>query len=310
MLQDDSYILTPLNMENRFEAVKSLVNDVSTDELLADRDLSEKPDLSDMDIIFFGDSVIGNFTDSTSIPGAVAGLSGAKTYNMGVGGATAACLSEDEPNIITMVDAFLSADGSLFSEDQQARYGIEEYYADHETDSDRETCFIINYGFNDYFNGLPIEEWQNGSEEKRNSESYSRSESGDESNNEGINESIDMSESKYDTASYKGALKTAVEKLQTAFTECRIILMTPGYCSYYKSGTIPKSSEGGMLTDYVDAVIDVAYEMDVEYIDNYHGLGINKYNHGRYLMDGCHPNMMGRYIMAWHIADYLSTPES
>jgi hypothetical protein len=280
-LQDDSYILTPLNMEKQFDAVKSLVADLSTDELLADRNLAQKPDLSYMDIVFFGDSVIGNFTDSTSIPGVVAGLSGARTYNMGVGGATATCQYEDAPNAITTVEAFLSADSSFFSEGQQAKYGIEDYYADHETDSERDICFVINYGFNDYFGGMPIEEWKS--------------------------DSTDMADGEYDTASYKGALKAAVMKLRSAFPECRIVLMTPGYCSYYRSGTIPKSSDGGMLEEYVNAVIDVADEMGVECIDNYHNLGINAFNHGRYLSDGCHPNTMGRYIMAWYIVDYLST---
>jgi lysophospholipase L1-like esterase len=249
-----------------------------------------------MDIVFFGDSVIGNYVDSTSVPGVAAGLSGAKTYNMGVGGATATFLSEDEPSIVTMVDAFISADSSTFTEEQQIKYGIEEYYADHEEDSGRETCFIINYGFNDYFCGLPVEERQNESAAEIVSESNPYS----GTDNDG------MDSSNYDAACYKGALKAAVAKLRNAFPECRIVLMTPGYCSYYNSGTIPMSSEGGILTDYVKAVIGVADEMNVEYMDNYHGLGINQLNYDRYLVDGCHPNTMGRYIMAWHIVKYLA----
>lgn len=265
---EPSYILTPENMEDKFSLIRDLTDDISSVSLLSEYDLTSVTDLSDMDIVFFGDSVIGNFTDSTSIPGVVAGLSGAKVYNLGVGGTTATFNEDpDALELGTIVEAFLNRDSSRFSYDQQAKYGIEEYAADHSDGIIRPTCFIINYGLNDYFAGMPIDiPWADG-----------------------------------ETTCYTGAFRSAAAQLMKAYPGCRIILMTPTYCSYYNDGTVPQSSEGGELIDYVDAVCSVADEIGVEYINNYRELGFDRSNYETYLSDGCHPNELGRYVMGRHI---------
>lgn len=270
---DSAYILTPENMEEKFSLIQNLSGNISSVPLLSDYDLTVCTDLSDLDIVFFGDSVIGNFTDSTSIPGVVAGLSGAKVYNLGVGGTTAT--SNGAPDSLalgTIVEAFLNRDSSCFSEDQQAKYGIEEYARDHENGTLHPTCFIINYGLNDYFAGMPI----------------------------------DLPKADNEATCYTGAFRSAAVLLKEAYPDCRIILMTPTYCSYYSDGTIPQSPEGGALADYADAVVRVADELGVEYIDNYNESGFDRYNFETYLSDGCHPNELGRYVIGRHILRYLS----
>ncbi len=263
-----SYILTPENMDEKFSLILELTDNKSTVPLLSGYDITAYTDLSGTDIVFFGDSVIGNFTDSTSIPGVVAGLSGARVYNIGVGGTTATFNeAPDALELCTIVDAFLSRDSSIFSADQQAKYGIEEYAADNSDGAARPTCFIINYGLNDYFAGMPIYDTPAGNEE----------------------------------ACYTGALSSAVTKLKAEYPDCRIILMTPAYCSYYNGGALPQSADGGSLSDYADAVCSTAGEIGVEYIDNYHGLGINSSNFETYLSDGCHPNELGRYVTGRNI---------
>lgn len=47
------------------------------------------PDLSDYDLVFFGDSVMGNYKDFASIPGVIGALTGAKVHNLAVGGSSA-----------------------------------------------------------------------------------------------------------------------------------------------------------------------------------------------------------------------------
>lgn len=268
-----SYILTLENMEDKFSIIRTMADDISSVPLLSEYDLTFCTDLSDMDIVFFGDSVIGNFTDSTSIPGVVAGLSGANVYNLGVGGTTATFNEDpDALELGTIVEAFINRDSSRFSDNQQAKYGIEEYTADHADGTMHPTCFIISYGLNDYFAGMPIDiPWADG-----------------------------------EVTCYTGAFRSAAAHLREAYPDCHIILMTPTYCSYYNDGTVPQSPEGGALIDYVNAVCSVADEIGVGYIDNYSELGFDRYNFETYLSDGCHPNELGRYVMGRHILQYLS----
>lgn len=268
-----SYILTPENMEDKFSIIRNMTDDISSVTLLSEYDLTFDTDLSDMDIVFFGDSVIGNFTDSTSIPGVVSGLSGANVYNLGVGGTTATFNeAPDALELGTIVEAFLNRDSSRFSDDQQAKYGIEEYAADHADGTVRPTCFIISYGLNDYFAGMPIDiPWADG-----------------------------------EVTCYTGAFRSAAAHLREAYPDCRIILMTPTYCSYYNDGTVPQSPDGGTLIDYVNAVCSVADEINIEYIDNYKELGIDRSNYETYLSDGCHPNELGRYVIGRHILQHFN----
>lgn len=274
ILQNSKYILSPDVMESRFDVIRNLTRSISSEPLLSEYDMSVTTDLSDTDIIFFGDSVIGNFTDSTSIPGVISALSGAHVYNLGLGGTTATYNSgEGSFDLVKITEAFLDGDASAFSSDQQPKYGIEEYLSDHSDGTSRSTCFIISYGLNDYFAGMPV----------------------------------DVPYGENESTCYTGAFRTACEKLRAAYPDCRIILMTPTFCSYYKNGRIPQGKGGGSLTDYVSAVKAAAAQLDVECIDNYSDLGINKDNYASYLSDGCHPNETGRYIMSIKILRYLGS---
>jgi lysophospholipase L1-like esterase len=270
ILKNDEYVLSPENMEAHFELIGNMAQNTSSESLLSEYDMSVTIDLSDMDIIFFGDSVIGNFTDSSSIPGVVSGLSKAHVYNLGLGGTTATYnTAEGSFDLVKIIDAFLDGDTTAFSDEQQPKYGIEEYFSEHSDGTRRNTCFIINYGLNDYFAGMPV----------------------------------DIPYAENESTCYRGAFITACEKLRSAFPDCRIILMTPTFCSYYKNGTLPQSESGGSLSDYADAVKAVAAELDVDYMDNYSDLGINKDNYPSYLSDGCHPNEKGRYVIGIKILE-------
>lgn len=257
-LDDYSYLLTADNMEEHFTALAELVN----------RPPAEYPDYSDYSIVFFGDSVIGNFRGSLSIPGVANGLSGASVYNIGMGG-TRACGDPDSKShsLNTLVDAFLAEDASSLADDSSPYIEISAYQSGHPD----KHCFLINYGLNDFFCGVPI-----------------------------------SSEDANDPYSFSGSIRIAVAKLRKAFPNCRIILATPNFTSYYNDGMDKQSDVGGTMEDYVDAILALAEELDVDCMNNYVDFGIDSQNWPLYLADGCHPNEYLRYIYGQRIVEKLS----
>lgn len=104
---------------------------------------ADYPDLSDCELVFFGDSVMGNYHDFASIPGVVHSLTGATVHNLAIGGSSATRSTDDDNSFPNVVQDFL----------------------DHNTEElsgDKKLCFLINYGLNDYFGGFPIDDYQNG----------------------------------------------------------------------------------------------------------------------------------------------------
>lgn len=224
------------------------------------------PDLSGQCIVFFGDSVIGNYTGSASIPGVVSGLTGAAVYNCGHGGDSATLAP-------ATIDAFFREDLSAFPEDSQPYAGTAAYLESRPTDG--QPCFVINYGLNDYFSGIPM-----------------------------------SSEDPYDTATYCGALRTAVKLIRENAPGARVILCTPNFSSAFQNGTEPHGTDGLVLEDYVDALLSLAEELDTDVLDNYHSLGITPANEGQYLADQVHPNEACRFLIGSNLAQLLSPEEA
>ena len=227
---------------------------------------ADYPDLSDWQIVFFGDSVIGNYTGSASVPGVINGLSGASVYNFAVGGSSATVHNDSTLSFPQITGQFLS--GELTVTQDNTNYNIGS-----NTKNNDKLCFVIHYGLNDYFDGQAI------------------------SNSNDI----------YDPHTYTGALRTGIRQLQDAYPEATILLLSPPFCAYFSNGTDVNSSVGGTLSQYAEAVIQVANEMNVNYLDNHTALGINAKNHTEYLADGCHLNETGRFLAATHIIEHLKT---
>ncbi len=274
-IASNNYKLNPENMEEKFSMIRTMAEGKSTDPLLAYCEPSAYPDLSDTDIVFFGDSVIGNFRGSSSIPGVVAGLSGAKTYNLGIGGTTATYRGgAGDVSLLGVVEAFLNQNSSLFQGDyEQGAQDMKAFYDSRAGEGkSRDTYFIISFGLNDYFNGLPV----------------------------------DVPASDDERFCYAGALRAAVVRLREGYPESRIILMTPNYSAEFHGGMDINAPGGGQLSEYADAVFRVAAEMDAEVIDNFGGVGINADNMGAYITDGTHPNERGRYVIGRYIVGSLT----
>lgn len=226
------------------------------------------PDLSDHCIVFFGDSVIGNYTDNTSIPGVVAALTGAEIYNCGYGGGTA---SQSPDNLISLpgiTDAFFRKDPSAFPEDSQPYIGISSYLKS--ASSDKQICFVINYGLNDYFSEYPI-----------------------------------ASEDPYDIATYSGAVRTAVSLIRENVPDAQIILCTPNFSAAFENGTEPHGTDGSVLEDYANAILSLSQELQTDVLDNYHNLGITAENHNQYLADRIHPNYACRFLIGSNLCHMI-----
>lgn len=227
------------------------------------------PDLSEWSIVFFGESVMAYHTGSLSIPGVVGGLTGAETYNCGEGGIPA---TENPLTFLTfnsMVTRLLERDVTGLNEDCNFVKGLTEYMqADHEG---KKRCFVVAFGLNDYFGGHVVEN----------------------------------PEDKYDAGTYAGALRTGIRTLQDADPDAEILLLTPTYTMLFSGGTEKQSENGGRLTDYVEATLRVAGEMNVYCLDNYGESGINAETQEKYLSDGCHPNEAGSFLLGNCILEYI-----
>ena len=257
---DPQYQVDTLTMAEHLSQLNTLIDEA---------DVSRNRDYSDYSFVFFGDSIIGNYAGSLSIPGVVQAYTDARVYNCGYGGLSA---SEKEPGSISfpaLADAFLTGDYLSIPQDKSAHTGIMEYGLSEAPDTDK-LCFIINFGFNDYFSGSPVE-----------------------------NDDL------YDKTTYAGALRTGIRNLQTAYPEAEIILMTPTYTSYFSEGTEQVGDAGGILVDYVAAAVSIAEEFSIHLKNNYADSGIHAENHGLYLSDGCHPNEAGRYMLGRQIVELL-----
>lgn len=230
--------ITPENKEDIWNALCETIE--------AEKNRTEEyPDLSGLHIVFFGDSVLANYPGSSSIPGYVTGLSGATFENHAVGGSSA-------------VDEFSDALDSFFEEGK-------------EMPADKRLCFVIEYGLNDYFSGLPVEDALN-------------PDSGE---------------------TYTGALRSGISRLQEAYPEAEIILMTPAHIGSFDKGMQATNEEKNVLADYVEAAKETAREMGLHVIDNYDDLVITSENQAEYLLDGIHPNEEGRVEIALHIIEVL-----
>lgn len=226
------------------------------------------PDLSDHAVIFFGDSVIGNYTDSTSIPGVVAGLTGAAVYNCGYGGGSAAKSSADAISLYDIVNGFLTGRPEVLPEDHSAREQLQAYIEN--PPLGKKHVFVISYGINDYYREYPVG-------------------------------SVDP----FDLGTYAGSLRKSVSALQESFPDAQIVLCTPNFTGRYEGGMEPRGPAGNIFPDYVDAVIKIAEEFHADVLDNYNDLPIRLDNMDLYLDDMVHPGNGTRFTIGSRLADIL-----
>lgn len=222
--------------------------------------------------VCFGDSITGNYTAPYDYPSIIAEKTGMTVVNGGFGGCRMAQHPSAEYNAFSMYSLANSIASSDWSVQDAAVGSVESMNAVEHLSAlkaiDWSTVDIVTilYGTNDFTGGVPIE---------------------------------------YDgeplvTSSYKGALRQSIEAIMTAYPNIRVVLVTPIYRYWSVDGSTVDSDSyalgqenGVKLTDFVDAVVDVADEYKIPVFNLYNTLGINKINRTRFLSDGTHPSSDG-----------------
>lgn len=103
----------------------------------------------------------------------------------------------------------------------------------------------------------------------------------------------------YDLNSYVGALRHGIQKLREKYPNLEFIITSPTYCEWFKG---ERQFE---LGEYVEAARGVAEEMDVHFLDMYHGFGKDFEQKLEYLEDGVHLNEEGRWLYSRSVIDCL-----
>ncbi len=240
-------------------------------------------------VICMGDSNFGNVRDDTGVVNILGKHLEKNTLNAAFGGSTITAKNgykTEYQSALSMHNLAISMCNRNFGTQKASivalnrRSGAEDYAETLENlsnvDFDSVELLIIEHGVNDYLSGVPV---KNGR---------------------------DM----YDTNTFCGTLSTIVTMLREEYPGMRIVLVTPAYCApITKDGDYRYCDEydygGGYLEDYVDAELSLAKELDIEIIDLYHTLDINKDNLETYVYDGLHFNEYGRKVVADIMAEYL-----
>ena len=247
------------------------------------------PQKTESRIVCLGDSIIGNVRDETSVTSVMESLLGEPVVNGAFGGTCAAIgnteyrptFYEDSINLVMLADAIAYKDFSVQLYDITSNNFKLDYFEPTirelaEVDFEKVEILFIEHGINDFSAGRPI----------------------------------DNEENPLDVYTYAGALRYSIEKIQSAYPDIRIVLVTPLYCYFQVNGERALDSETsdfgyGPLENYVEAELQVAEEYGLSVIDNYHSLGINSENIDEYAVDGIHLNEKGRALLANALADYV-----
>lgn len=185
---DQEYRILPGNAPILFERLISQVEQEWEEPVVY-------PDLSDLCMVFFGDSMLIYNAGSMSISEVVRSLCGAQVYNCGEGGLAASGDPTVFFNLNGMINHFLTQDISGEPNNNFWR-GLTDYIE--ENHEGKKHCFILNVGLNDCFLGV----------------------------------TIDNPADTYDTETYAGALRTAIRTLREVYPDALILVMTPTYSDY------------------------------------------------------------------------------
>lgn len=246
-------------------------------ELIADwrQDDRRVSGMQEKTLVFIGDSTFGNFSGSLSITGIVEAFTGAGVLNCGYGGMAAASVSADIPGLAGLMQAIRQEDGSGISREGAPPAVQTAAQLRRSLGQGENAIIFMVFGINDYIEGFPV-----------------------------------RGEDPYAADTYEGALRRAIEELQTLFPAAQLVLMSPN-CIYYRHcGTDPVGESGYVFTDYVDAMLGLAGEYQLAVIDNYGELGIDSSNVTAYLQDEIHLNETGRFAAGMRVLEQLRQSSS
>ncbi len=213
--------------------------------------------LEDKSVVFFGDSVL-NYSEHSElfIPEYFKEYTSADCYNLSIGGTNASDVNEY--NFVDMTEFLSRKEGSVSYERQQTE--LERLF---ECDNSSENMiFVINYGFNDYFQGNPVKDGKN---------------------------------TEY---SYEAGLTTGIENLKETFPGCEILVLSPYYTGIGNGGKDKLGDNGSPLKKYIETAKKVADFESVKFVNMYDELGITEKNVNICLADKVHMKISGNIKFA------------
>ena len=246
------------------------------------------------DIVFLGDSVIGNYAEPFGVTTVMEERLGRDVFNGALGGTSMSFIDEvDWESVSSGQWSMVKLAQAIYTDDwtsQLSGVSYAEYYRDvigqildyfyerihhlSQIDFSKVDILLIEHGTNDYNCGQPL----------------------------------NSTEDPFDVNTYAGALRTTLTLLQEKYPDLRIILVSPVYCEFvYNDGAKCYETDfgGGVLDDYVMMQKAVAEEYGVEWIDMYHGSGIWSDTIDIYTYDKLHLTDEGKQLIGDFISDYL-----
>lgn len=248
-------------------------------------------DRQEVQMVAFGDSVLGLFRGEGGIAAQVGNLLDKSVYCAGFGGTCVSRLDrenrldygKDSLSLAALTKAVLMDDfgpqQTVFLKEASTDYFEETVDGLERIDFDAVELVMIEHGLNDFYAGVPLR-----------------------------NEEDPM-----DEYTFAGALRSSLESLRKVNPDMRIVLVTPTY-TWMLSGlyTCEEFDAGyGNQEAYVAEEFKIAAEYGVEVIDVYHDFFSHEEwdDWKRYTVDGLHPNEAGRRLIAEKITDYLDGGE-
>ena len=249
--------------------------------------------LKDKVIVNFGDSIFGNYLYPNDISTELAKLTDATVHNCAFGGCRMGYHTQsmyDAFSMYRLADAIATKDWSLQDNAiSSANILNKQEHLDTLKSLDFNDVDIVTiaYGTNDCYSGSLA---------------------------------TDNADNLYDTTTFGGALRYSIETLLNAYPHLKIFICSQTYRFWVDDNNVftedsdtKTSSKENTLTDFVEKTKEIAKEYKLPYIDNYYSLGINKFNKLNYFgipsgsssIDGTHPILAGRRLIAAHIANEL-----
>ena len=236
------------------------------------------------DVVFFGDSLVGNDRHESSVTSQLESLSGMSVYNAGIGGTTLTVTGDDVWNRYSMLELSKCIKNGDFTECVEAIPGyyikqnaVLEYASDTikgiaDTDYKAVKVIVFEQGISDYLAGIPIEN----------------------------------PDDDHDETTFAGTLNVIIDNLKTGAPNAEIIVVSPLF-SYTDGNYSDECNTGyGTLPDYVEAERRVCGKQNVKFIDACSESGIDHDNYEEYMYDGLHTNEAGNRILAELINKKLS----
>lgn len=238
-------------------------------------------------IVNFGDSIVGNTWDASSVSNQISRITGALVYNCGFGSCKMSIHEEnwDACSMCRIADCINSGDFSSMEQAITAGWkGMPGYFTNtvrilaHEIDWNEVDLITISYGTNDYRSPGAV---------------------------------LDNPDDLWDTSTVCGALRYSIKQIQSRYPHIKILVTTPIYRRLIdeKDGTVIGDSDttdwgSGTLIDYAEAMKDVCRDLKIPCLDLYNECQFNAYTSAYFFQenDGTHPNEKGREYMAVLIA--------